>query len=203
MTISDKTSHLHFPCDCVSHIAENYTDPWAAIAKNGLLAGRTKEEILNHVAESPKTISQLAKELGLSAPSVFKHVNELLESELIRDSAEWEKSHPKERYYEPNFPVVSTEECAEMVSLCIELSDEVAMRFEECLPEFQEAFGRSELAKQGWTFEDVSQCLFAHVQRRARHALEKKGSLRPAQTHQNGTAWSFWAERPSAGETVS
>ena len=203
MTISDKTSHLHFPCDCVSHIEETYTDPWAAIAKNGLLAGRTKEEILNLVAESPKTISQLAKELDLSAPSVFKHVNELLESELIRDSAESEKAHPKERYYEPNFPVVSTEECAEVVSLCNELSREIATRFEEFLPEFQEAFGHSELAKQGWAFEDVSQCLFAHIQRRARHTLEENGSLLPAQTRQNGTAWSFWAERPSAEETVS
>jgi DNA-binding transcriptional ArsR family regulator len=176
-------------------LEENYSDPWSAIAKNGLLAGRTKEEIINLVAESPKTISQLAKALELSVPSVFKHVNELLESELIRDSAEWEKAHPKERYYEPNFPVVSSDECAEVVSLCNEVSDQIVSSFEERLQRFEEAFSHSKLAEQGWAFEDVSQCLFAHVQRRARQSLEAKGMIKPAQPHRNGAAWSFWAER--------
>ena len=72
MTIANSFSHLHFPCACVSNVEENNTDPWAAIAKNGLLAGRTKEEIINLVAESPKTISQLAKALDLSAAKCFQ-----------------------------------------------------------------------------------------------------------------------------------
>ena len=198
--ISDNTSHLHFPCDCVSGVEENYTDPWAAIAKNGLLAGRTKEEIINLIAESPKTISQLAKVLDLSPPSVFKHVNELLESELIRDSVEREKSHPKERYYEPNFPVVSADECADVVGLCDEVSDEIVSLFEGCLPRFEKAFEHSTLAERGWSLKDVSQCLFAHIQRRARQTLEEKGSLLSAQPHRNGAVWSFWAERPVAEE---
>lgn len=199
--ISENNSHLHFPCDCVSNVEENYTDPWAAIAKNGLLAGRTKEEIINLVAESPKTISQLAKALDLSPPSVFKHVNELLESELIRDSKEWEKAHPKERYYEPNFPVVSADECAEVVSLCNDVSDQIASLFEDRLPRFEEAFKHSTLVEKGWSLQDVSQCLFAHIQRRARQTLEDRGALVPAKPHRNGAVWSFWGERPSAEKT--
>jgi len=198
MTISDSNSHLRFPCDCVSNTAEDSTDPWSAIAKNGMLAGGTKEEILNLVAESPKTISQLAKAMDLSAPTVFKHINELMENELIRDSSEWEKAHPKERYYEPNFPVVSAAECGELVGLCGEVSDEIASLFEECIPRFEEAFSHSTLVEQGWSLQDVSQCLFAHIQRRARKTLEDRGSIQPAPLHNNGSVWSFWAERPSA-----
>jgi Predicted transcriptional regulators len=203
MTIANSFSHLHFPCACVSNVEENNTDPWAAIAKNGLLAGRTKEEIINLVAESPKTISQLAKALELSAPSVFKHVSELLESDLIRDSAESEKAHPKERYYEPNFPVVSADECGEVVDLCNDVSNEIASLFEECMPRFEEAFSHSSLAKQGWSLQDVSQCLYAHIQRRARQTLEDRGAILAAQPHANGAVWSFWAERPSGDEACT
>jgi DNA-binding transcriptional ArsR family regulator len=178
-------------------VDDNYSDPWAGIAKNKLFGGGTKEDILNLVAESPKTISQLAKALDLSPPSVFKHVNELLENELIRDSAEREKLHPKERYYEPNFPIVSSAECAEVEALCNEMSDTIAALFEESMPSFEEAFGRSTLAEQGWSLKDVSQCLYAHIQRRTRRTLEERGFLLPPQSHQNGVTWSFWAETPS------
>jgi hypothetical protein len=195
MSVTQNTLRLHFPCDCVSAVDENYSDPWAGIAKNRLLPGGTKEEIMNLIAESPKTISQLANALDLAAPSVFKHVSEMLESELIRDSAEWEKLHPKERYYEPNFPVVDAAECERVEALCRELSDEFVRLFEERLDRFDEAFQSTSIAKKGWSMGDVSQCLFARIQRRARRVLEERGTLLPAQPHKNGAAWVFWAEK--------
>src|SRR5215213_466128 len=116
MTIPRGEKGLHFPCECVSATNESYSDPWAEVTKRKLLPDGTKEEILNLVAERPKTVSQLAEALHIAPPSVHTHVNDLMKSELLRESVEWEKKYPTERYYEPNFPVFKTEECAEFIS---------------------------------------------------------------------------------------
>jgi DNA-binding transcriptional ArsR family regulator len=195
MENSGNTHHLLFPCECVSARAEHYSDPWAPISRNRLLSDGTKEEIVNLVADGPKTISQLAKALELSAPSIHKHINELLDSELIRDSLEWEKLHPKERYYEPNFPVVRESECVEMQSICKELTETIVKLFENAQPKFEKAFESSGLKRKGWTFSDVSQCAFARIQRSAREILEQRGAIKPAEKHRNGVTWSFWAEQ--------
>src|SRR5215211_3144206 len=103
MGIPKNFNELYFPCECISAREENYSDPWAGVAKNKLIVNGTKEQILNLVAKQPRTISQLAKELNIAPPTVHTHINEMVVSELLRDSEEWEKLHPKERYYEPNF----------------------------------------------------------------------------------------------------
>src|SRR5215216_3053670 len=103
---------LEFACDCVSAQGD-YSDPWASISKNKLLPNGTKEDILILVSRQPKTIAQLAKELDLSQPTIHRHINELMGSELLRESEEWERKYPTERYYELNFPVVKAEERAE------------------------------------------------------------------------------------------
>src|SRR5690349_1319172 len=129
MAESDRKG-LRFPCECVSGLPGGYTDPWADVTKRKLLPNGTKEQIVTLVAEEPKTISQLAHALNLSAPSVYTHINDLLESELLRESEEFEKKHPSERYYEPNFPVFKAEECAEFRGLCDEMAEWRANIFE-------------------------------------------------------------------------
>ena len=74
---------LRFPCECVSSRSEGYSDPWAEITKNKLLPNGTKEEILNVLAQEPKTITQIAEALGLSVPSVHTHVTDMMRSELF------------------------------------------------------------------------------------------------------------------------
>src|SRR5918912_91021 len=129
MGVPEGLEGLCFACECVSAKREGYSDPWAAIARNKLLADGTKEEILNLVAREPRTISQLAEALELSPPSVHAHTGDMMRSELLREAVEWEKSHPTERYYEPNFPVVTAEERAEFASVCREMAAEVAALF--------------------------------------------------------------------------
>src|ERR671932_613698 len=106
MTVPEGFKGLRFPCECVSSRRGGYSEPWAAVAKNRLLPDGTKEQILNLVAREPRTISQLAGALSLSAPSVHTHVSDMLRSELLREAAARGKAHPAERYYEPNFPVI-------------------------------------------------------------------------------------------------
>ena len=63
MTVPEGFRGLRFPCECVSSRRGGYSEPWAAVAKNKLLPNGTKEEILNLVAQEPRTISQLAEAL--------------------------------------------------------------------------------------------------------------------------------------------
>ncbi len=187
---------LRFPCECVSSRADSYSDPWAEITKNKLLPDGTKEEILNIVAHGPKTIIQIAEALSLSAPSVHTHITDMLRSELLREAIEWEKAHPAERYYEPNFPVLKAEECEEFRSLCEEMSKELVAIFEKKRQKMERAFRKTGLSKQGWKLSDVSQCLFANMYRGARSQLEQRGVLTARKEHANGTKWIFWAEEP-------
>jgi len=198
MAVGDRKV-LRFPCECVSGLAGGYTDPWAEVTKRRLLPNGTKEQILNHVAHEPKTLSQLAQALNLSPPSVHTHINEMLQSELLRESEEFEKKHPTERYYEPNFPVFKAEECAEFLDLCEEMAQQLATLFERRRAKMERAFQRTSLPAQGWKFSDVTQCLYANTYRSARTLLEQRGLLTQREKHANGAEWIFWAEE-SKGE---
>jgi DNA-binding transcriptional ArsR family regulator len=198
MSVPDGMDGLRFPCECVSARRGGYSDPWAAVTKQKLLPDGTKEEILNLLAREPKTISQLAKKLKLKPASVHAHVNDMMKSELLRESVEWEKKHPTERYYEPNFPVFRAEDCTEFEELCQEMAQQVVALFEKKRPQMEQAFARTGFPDHGWELADVTQCLYANMQRRARAMLEQRGALRPREKHANGADWVFWAEEPRA-----
>lgn len=185
---------LRFPCECVSSAPGGYTDPWADVTKRKLLPDGTKEQIVNLVAQEPKTISQLAQALNLSAPSVYSHISDMLKSELLRESEEFEKRHPTERYYEPNFPVFKAEECAEFHTLCEEMAQQLAAVFERNSPKMERAFRKTGLPDHGWELSDITQCLYANMYRGARTLLEQRGLLAPRAKHANGAEWIFWAE---------
>jgi DNA-binding transcriptional ArsR family regulator len=187
---------LRFPCECVSSRPGGYSDPWAEITKNKLLPDGTKEEILNVLAREPNTITNIAETLGLSAPSVHTHIKDMLRSELLREAVEWEKTHPAERYYEPNFPVFKDEECTEFKVLCEEMSKELVTLFERKQKKIERAFQKTALSQKGWETADIAQCLFANMYRGARTLLEQRGLLRRRQQHANGAQWIFWAEEP-------
>src|SRR5919112_6777756 len=174
MTVS-KGKGLRFPCECVSGLQGGYTDPWADVTKRKLLPNGTKEQILTLLADEPKTLSQLAQALNLSPPSVHTHINDMLKSELLRESEEYEKKHPTERYYEPNFPVFKAEECAEFRGLCEEMAEQVATLFERRRAKIERAFAKTTLADHGWELSDITHCLYANMYRGARELLEERG----------------------------
>jgi DNA-binding transcriptional ArsR family regulator len=194
MTIPENLEGLRFPCECVSACPEAYSDPWADITRKKLLPNGTKEQILNLVAREPKTISQLATELSLAPPSVYTHINDMIKSELLRESEEWEKKYPTERYYEPNFPVFRAKECAEFTALCDEMAAEVVALFEKRRKKMDRAFKKTGLADGGWELSDITQCLYTNMYRKARAMLEKRGLLMTREKKSNGAEWIFWAE---------
>lgn len=185
---------LRFPCECVSNSPGGYTDPWADVTKRKLLPNGTKEQILSLLAYEPQTLTQLAHALNLSPPSVHTHINDMLTSELLRESQEYEKRHPTERYYEPNFPVFKAEECAEFRELCEEMAEQLATLFERRRAKMEKAFRKTTLPDHGWELSDVTHCLYANMYRGARTRLEERGLLAPRERHANGAEWIFWAE---------
>jgi hypothetical protein len=193
MTIGNRKG-LRFPCECVSGLPGGYTDPWADVTKRKLLPNGTKEQIITLVANEPKTLSQLAQALNLSPPSVHTHINDMLKSELLRESEEYEKKHPTERYYEPNFPVFKAEECAEFQTLCDEMAQQLASIFERRQAKIEKAFRKTSLPDNGWELSDVAHCLYANMYRSARTLLEERGLLSSREKHANGAEWVFWAE---------
>jgi DNA-binding transcriptional ArsR family regulator len=196
MSVPEGFNGLRFPCECVSSREETYSDPWAEITKNRLLPNGTKEQILNVLAQGPNTITQIAELLSLSAPSVHTHVTDMLRSELLREAVDWEKAHPAERYYEPNFPVFKANECEEFKALCEDLSEELVKLFEKRQSKIERAFNKTGLAKQGWTLSDVTPCLFANMYRSARAQLEQGDLMATREKRRNGARWIFWAEEP-------
>jgi DNA-binding transcriptional ArsR family regulator len=201
MAIPENLQGLRFPCECVSARAGGYSDPWADITRRKLLPNGTKEQILNLVAREPKTISQLAEALKLSAPSVHTHINDMIKSELLRESKEWEKKYPTERYYEPNFPVFRAKECAELKALCEEMAQQIITLFERKIAKMERAFRKTGLANEGWELSDITQCLYTNVYRNARTVLEQRGLMTSRQKHGNGASWIFWAEDHSDEQT--
>ena len=185
---------LRFPCECVSSLPGGYTDPWADVTKRKLLPNGTKEQIVTLVANEPKTLSQLAQALNLSPPSVHTHINDMLKSELLRESEEYEKKHPTERYYEPNFPIFKAEECAEFQTLCDEMAQQLANLFERRGAKIEKAFRKTSLPDHGWELSDIAHCLYANMYRSARTLLEERGLLSSREKHANGAEWIFWAE---------
>lgn len=194
MSLYEDRHGLTFACQCVSARESTKTDPWTAIAQKKLLLDGTKEEILNAVARKPKTVAQVAKELGLSSPTVLTHIRALIESELLRESEDVERRYPAERFYAPNFPIVFADESAEFETLCQEIASDMADVFQKRSKLLQQMFSQTGLAVRGWEFADMTQYFYACTQRSAREELERRGALRPAERHQNGAVWTFWAE---------
>lgn len=146
------------------------------------------------------TIAQIAKQLSISQPAVHRHVNEMVKSELLRDSEEWERKYPAERYYEPNFPVMGAQERAEFEAICREAAERVAAIFEKHQKRLESAYERTALPGQGWSYSDASHYLYTKVQRYARELLEERGILPQRKKHRNGAEWIFWAEEPKDGK---
>lgn len=188
---------LRFPCECVS-IQRGYSDPWAGVTQNKLLMDGTKERVLNAVARQPKTIALLAKELGLSQPTIHSHVNDLLNSELLCKSVTREKKHPAENYYEPNFPVIKAADRAAFEPICRALSKRLADLFESQQTPLKRVMKKTGLADQEWEFSDLAQYLYACVQRGARELLEERGVLPLREKHKNDADWLFWAEEANS-----
>jgi DNA-binding transcriptional ArsR family regulator len=161
-----------------------------------LISGETKEIILNKTYRQPKTVTQLAKEIGLSQPAVYKHVKEMLATDLMREAhlSDEEKRYRVEKYYEPNFPILLEEDVAQLEPVCRQIAQRIAETYWEHRDDLHSAFADSSLEKQGYALEDILDYLYSKTRRMARATLDKEGFFPEVPSHPDGSRWVYWAE---------
>lgn len=167
---------MKFPCDCISSTPA-CEEPWARVAKEGMFKDGTREEILNLLHEKPRTIAQLAKSTKLAQPTIFRHVGDLVQCGLLKEFDPDERDYVVERYYKPNFPVVTQSDQQLFEKDVARLAEEVADLLSRSLPALREQFESSAASKEHWTFEEFAHYLIHRIQREARQQLEAKGVL--------------------------
>ncbi len=187
---------LQFACDCVSHLHQPIRDPWSYVSRAGLISTETKEIILNKTYREPKTVTQLAKEIGLSQPAIYKHVQELLASDLMREAhlPDSEKTYRVEKYYEPNFPILLEEDVAQLEPVCQKIAQRIAEVYWEHRDELHEAFTGCSLEKRGYALEDILDYLYSKIRRMGRKVLDDQGFFPELPAHRDGSRWVYWAE---------
>jgi DNA-binding transcriptional ArsR family regulator len=187
---------LQFACDCVSHLHGAIRDPWSYVSRAGLISSETKEIILNKTYRQPKTVTQLAKEIGLSQPAIYKHVQELLASDMLRESdlPDAEKAYRVEKYYEPNFPVLLQEDVDQLEPACRKVAQRIAEIYWEHRDELQEAFVGCSLESRGYALEHILDFLYSKIRRLGRRILDEQGYFPELPTHRDGSRWVYWAE---------
>ena len=195
---------LQFACDCVSHLHDTIRDPWSYVARAGLISSETKEIILNKTYRQPKTVTQLAKEIGLSQPAIHKHVGELLASDLMREAhlPDEEKTYRVEKYYEPNFPVLLQEDVAQLEPVCQKVARRIAEVFWEHRDELREAFTGCSLEERGYTVEDILDYLYSKIRRQGHGVLDEQGFFPELPVHRDGSRWVYWAEEVAIDEPL-
>ena len=194
-TLIDDDQRLRFACACASAVPIG-EDPWVAIVNQRKLNDGTKELILNAIYRQPRTITQLAEILGISAPAVHRHVAGLLADELIQevDLPAAERSRGSERYYRPNFPVVLAADRAALQPILEDLAVDIAATFHRRLEALTNAFADTSLPARGEPAERLLHYLYATATRLARARLEADGALPPWPEHADGSRWIWWAE---------
>jgi predicted ArsR family transcriptional regulator len=174
-----------------------------AIVNQRKLNDGTKELILNAIYRQPRTITQLAELLGISAPAVHRHVTAMLADELIQEvDLAAERSRGSERYYRPNFPVVLAADRAALQPVLEELAADIAALFQRRQEALANAFAQTSLPARGEPIEMLLHFLYATATRLGRARLEAEGALPPWPDHADGSRWIWWAEEALETEVL-
>jgi DNA-binding Lrp family transcriptional regulator len=202
-SLVDHDHRLRFACACAS-AAPITEDPWVAIVHQRKLNDGTKELILNAIYRQPRTITQLAELLGISAPAVHRHVGEMLASELISEVAVTapERSRSSERYYRPNFPIVLAPDQAALQPVLEDLAADIAAAFHRRQDALANAVAQTSLPARGESFESLLHYIYATATRLARERLEAAGELPHWPEHADGSRWVWWAEESLETEVL-
>ena len=187
---------LQFACDCVSHLHQPMRDPWSYVTRAGLISSETKEIILNKTYREPKTVTQLAREIGLSQPAIYKHVKEMLASEMLREAPlpDAEKTYRVEKYYEPNFPILLQEDVEHLEPVCRKIAEQIAQAHWDHRDALEDAFSGSSLARRGYALDNVLDYLYSRIRRLGHDVLDEQGFFPELPTHRDGSRWVYWAE---------
>jgi DNA-binding transcriptional ArsR family regulator len=188
---------LKFSCNCIDSI----DDPWSYVSQSGLLSSETRQIIINKIYKEPKTVTQLAKEIGLSQPAIHKHVIGLLKESLIKEVEvpKRERAFKREKYYSPNFPVILKSDLDILRPVLGTIVKEIARIIRENEDRLKRGFDKTSLPKNKWAFEDLTFFLYRKITDLTREEFEREGFF-PEIPVRNGEKWIFWTEEVNLKE---
>src|SRR5215212_489302 len=162
-------NRLRFACACATAVPVAQ-DPWVAIVNQRKLNDGTRELILNAIYQQPRTITQLAELLSISAPAVHRHIVNMLADQLIHevDPAAAEQIRGSERYYRPNLLIVLAADRAALQPVLEEIAADVAAVFRQGQEALAKAFADTSLPARGEQVETLLHYLYATATRLAR-----------------------------------
>jgi RNA polymerase sigma-70 factor (ECF subfamily) len=105
------------------------------------------------VNKRPKTVAQLAEETEAHPGYVQETVDDLLEMEVL--------TSPAKGQYLANFIAFDAEDWRRLMKLVPEPAGEGAKRLAAAEPRLRKAFGRTPLAKLGWTWDEMKWIMYA------------------------------------------
>jgi len=186
---------LRFSCNCINSLE----DPWSYISNSGSLSSETRQIIMNKIYKKPKTITQLAKEIGLSQPAIYKHVADLLREGLLREVEvpRSERAFKREKYYSPNFPIVLKLDLEALKPTLVRIVEEVAEIIKQNRERLKMDFARTSLSGGRYSFEDLTFFLYKKITDMTRERFEREGFF-PEIPVRNTGKWVFWAEEVGA-----
>ena len=195
-----ESSILKFSCSCINSL----DDPWSYVSKSGSLSSETRQIIINKIYKEPKTVTRLAKEIGLSQPAIHKHVAELLKEGLIREVEVPidERVFKREKYYSPTFPVVSKSDLGVLGPILMEIVEEVSEVVKKNEGRLKTVFDKTSLPKRQWAFEDLTFFLYKKITDLTREKFEREGFF-PEIPVRNEEKWVFWAEEVDVAENTN
>jgi len=188
---------LKFSCNCI----DSTDDPWSYVSQSGVLSSETRQIIINKIYKEPKTVTQLAKEIGLSQPAIHKHVADLLKESLIKEVEvpESERAFKREKYYAPNFPVILKSDLDILGPILKTIVKGVVKVIKENENRLEKGFSKTSLPKKQWAFEDLTFFLYRKITDLTREEFEREGFF-PKIPVRNGEKWVFWTEEVNLEE---
>lgn len=170
-------------------------NPWTFLVKPAVVKIFTQLD-----QKGPMTTKQLAQETGLSMTTISRHIQDLLDIELLRPAKipEEEKKYKVERYYEPSFPIFGEEDRKRIREVQKAVGEKVASVILQNVDDFKTAFEKTAVSRKGWSFEDL--CIKFYLLRPAYEGfLTKAGHLSdPPSRPGDNWWWVFGEERPQA-----
>lgn len=117
----------------------------------------TRERLVAALAERPRTVAQLARQVGLAQPTMLEQVRRAIRDGLIVE-VDVPMDHRRtagERFYAPAVPVIRQADKELLEPACRALAIEMATALTEQRGDLLAAFAMTHLARDGWDFPAI------------------------------------------------
>ena len=175
-------------------------NPWMGISE------QTRVAILNKLhRKGAMTVKQLSDEMGFATSTIHRHVQKLLDLELVKEAnlSEKEKKYKTEKYYIIAFPVFTKADFDTLQSVWEKIGEDMAESIKKHENELKESFKKTSFMKKGWIFDDPEIRFALFTGASANKYLKNKGLLPEYPKRPGGNWWFFYGKEVTEKEMVS